>query len=83
MTQQDSIGSAIELAKVRWAAVHAFDLEDALWAELFATHNTGDVLQAVRLSAQAHSSNPATRYRIFEQKLARLHEQRELSQIFQ
>ena len=74
----DRTRDAIELAKVRWAQLHTFDLDDETWERLFTTCYPGDVLQAIRLTQKTRSTDPAVVYARFEEMLARLAAKRSL-----
>jgi hypothetical protein len=69
--------TTIETAKQRWAQLHAFDLEDSTWEELFASYNAGDVLEALRRTSGTRSPNPEVVYNSLLYKLDILHTQRQ------
>lgn len=53
---------AIQLAKARFAQLHAFDLDDGTWRDLFIEHFPGDVLEAVKRTSKTRDSQPEAVY---------------------
>jgi hypothetical protein len=45
------------LAIERWAKLHPFDLPLETWEQLFSQHRPGDILQAIRKTANVHSTD--------------------------
>jgi hypothetical protein len=52
----------IDLAKARWAALHAFDLADETWLDLFDTYKAGSILQGIRLTSKTRDTRPEIIY---------------------
>jgi len=46
--RRETTQEAIALAKVRFAQIHPFDLDDATWKQLFEQYRPGDILEAIR-----------------------------------
>ena len=49
----------IELAQQRWALLHNFDIDVETWEQLFASHQCGDILQAIRQTRRTRATEPA------------------------
>ena len=55
---QGTIEQGIELAKQRWAAIHPFDLDPAMWLQLASEHRPSDVLEAIRRTQSTRAKEP-------------------------
>jgi hypothetical protein len=74
--QQGSVEQAIELAKVRWAAIWPFDLDADAWETLFAEHRATDILQAIKQTRQTRAKDPAAVFQSLLYWLGRLERER-------
>lgn len=57
-----TVASAIELAELRWAKIHSFDLEPELWNKLFAEHDPGTILYAIAKTSRTRDTRPEVIY---------------------
>jgi hypothetical protein len=74
--QQGSVEQAIELAKVRWAAIWPFDLDSATWETLLQEHRPTDVLEAIKGTRNTRGKEPSEVFRSLLYWLGRLEKER-------